>query len=153
MSDRNTRYPRDMAQAEIIAAGLDKRDLEFLDGVVTAGALVARADGRIERAERYMLVDYLDRNGFLSRFTPIWILDAFERRLRQIEEHGGAEAAIDSLERFSGRPPAHLVNEAGRQIAIADGDLHAREIHFLQHIHIALGTPSSRTLYRFGCAE
>jgi tellurite resistance protein len=153
VSNRNNCYHHDMAKSKIGAGGLDVRDVEVLHGVITAGALVARADGRIESAERYMLVDYLDRNGFLSRCTPIRILDAFERRLWQIEEYGGAEAAIDSLERFSGRSPAYLVNDAGRQIALADGYLHASEIHFLQHIHIALGTPSSRTPYRFGCAE
>ncbi len=153
MSNRNTRCGQDVAQPEIDAGRLGEHDVELLDGVIAACALVARADGLIKSAERYVLVDFLERHGFLCCFTPIGIMDVFERRLRQIEEPGGAEAAIDSLERFSGRSSARLVIDAGRQIAIADGYLHAREIHFLQRIHIALGTPSSRTLHRFGCAE
>jgi tellurite resistance protein len=117
---------------------------ELFDAVVTAAALVARADGRIEQCERYMIVDYLDRSGFMPAFTHREIVDAFERNLRQIDQYGGAEAAIDSLEKFAGRSPARLVIDAGNQVAIADGYLHEREIYFLQHIHIALGAPSPR---------
>jgi tellurite resistance protein len=122
-----------------MAQYLDDRNDELLDAVVTAAALVARADGRIEPAERGLLVDFLDRNGFLSVFTRNEILDAFERRLRDLDEERGAETAVDSLGRLAGRSPARLVIGAGKHIAAANGHSHPVERHMLQLIRYALG--------------
>jgi tellurite resistance protein len=146
MPKQNTRNRPGMTQAANIAGHLEGRDDELLDAVITAAALVARADGRIELVERDTLVDFMDRNGFLFAFARTEIVDAFEHRLRQFEEHGGAEVAVDSLERFAGRAPARLVIDVGWQVATADGHFHSRELHLLHLIHIALLAPSSRSV-------
>jgi tellurite resistance protein len=144
MPNRNTRDRRGTTPAEIMAAYLDDRNDELLDAVVTAAALVARADGRIEPVERGLLVDFMDRNGFLSVFTRAEILDAFERRLRQFDERGGAEAAIGSLGRFAGRSPARFVVGAGEHIAAASGRFDASELRVLRLIRrVALGAPGA----------
>jgi len=143
MPNQNTRMPsgrRGRTPAEIMAAYLDDRNRELLEAVVTAAALVARADGRIEPVERGLLVDFLDRNGFLSVFTRAEILDAFERRLRRLDERDGAAAAIGSLGRFAGRSPARLVIGASEHVAGAAGEPRAREVRALRLIRrIALG--------------
>ena len=125
-------------------AAADLRDDELLDALTSAGAIIACADGWIERAERDALADFMEHNGFLSALTRAEILDAFDRRLRQFAAHGGVEAALDSIGRYAGRAPARLMIDASRRVAEADGALDDREIHFLQRIHIALGAPSTR---------
>lgn len=139
MSHRNTRKRSRLTPAEVMAQYLDDRNDELLDAVVTAAALVARADGRVEPAERGLLVDFMDRNGFLSVFTRREIHDAFERRLRELDEERGAETAVDSLGRLAGRLPARLVIGAGRHIARANGRAHPGERHMLELIRHALG--------------
>jgi tellurite resistance protein len=124
MSNRNTRNRWGMTRAEIAAAYMDDREDELLDAVVTAAALVARADGWIEPVERGHMLDFLDRNGFLSVFTRADIFGAFECRVRQLEEHGGTEGAVDALGRLAGHSPARLIIEAGEHVSAADSHVH-----------------------------
>jgi tellurite resistance protein len=140
MAARHTRNRLVAPESAIGASSVDKRHAELLDGVVTASALVARSDGRIAPAEREMLVDFLDRKVLLSVFTRAEILDAFDRRLSQIEEHTGIEAAVSDYER---RRLSHLVIDAGEEIAAADGRLDPREDDILRRIRIALRQKSS----------
>jgi tellurite resistance protein len=120
---------------------MDDRDSELLDAVITAAALVARADSWIEPVERRQLLDFLRRKGLLSVFSRAEILDAFERRIRELEERRGAEMAVGSLGRFAGRSPARLVVDASQEIAAADRHLDPREQHILQLIRITLRRP------------
>jgi tellurite resistance protein len=143
MPNRNARNRVALTQADIMAAYMDAREDELLDAIVTAAALVARADGCIEPVERSQLLDFLNSNGFMSVLTRTEILDLLERRIRQLEEKNGAEAAIESLGRLAGRSTARLVVDAGEHVAAADGDLHPRELQVLQFIRIAL-TPRFR---------
>jgi tellurite resistance protein len=135
MASRHTRNRLLATESAISASSVDKCDEEILDGVVTASALVAHSDGRIAPAEREMLVDFLDRKGPLFVFTRTEILDAFDRRVSQIEEHAGVEAAVSSLKRFSGRLLARLVIDAARHVAVADGHLRSCEVRLLRLIH------------------
>jgi tellurite resistance protein len=144
MPNRNPSNCFDATPAEIMAAWRDDREDELLDAVVTAAALVARADGWVDPVERGQLLDVLDRNGFLSVFTPAEILDAFERRVRELRAPGGPAAALGRLRRHAGRAPARLVVDVGDEVAAADGRLDPREQRILQLIQAALGVhPSS----------
>jgi tellurite resistance protein len=138
MPNRNTRNRLGMTAAEIAAAYMDDREDELLDAAVTAAALIARADGSVEPAERSEMLDVLRRNGLLSVFTRFELLDAFESRVRQLEQDGGVEEAVDSLSQLAGRAPARLVVETGECVAAADGRVHGRELQMLRHIRIAL---------------
>jgi tellurite resistance protein len=137
MPNRHTRDRLGTTTAEITAAYMDDREDELLDAAVTAAALTARADGNVEPIERSEMLDVLRRNGLLSVFTRFDILDAFESRLRQIEQ-GGVEAAVDSLKQLAGRSPAWLVVEAGERVAAANGHVNGRELQMLRLIRIAL---------------
>jgi tellurite resistance protein len=139
MPHRGARNRLGATQAEIIAAYVDDREDELLDAVITAAALVAQADGRAKPVERGELLDFLDRNEFLSVFTRAEIFDAFERRIGELQEPGSLEPAVDSLGRLAGRSLARLVVDASEAVAAADGHLHPRERRILQLIRIALG--------------
>ncbi|HEX5420804.1 MAG TPA: TerB family tellurite resistance protein [Gammaproteobacteria bacterium] len=142
MPNRYTRNRSGMSAAEITAAYMDDREDELLDAAIAAAVLVARADGSVEPVERNEMLDVLRRNGLLSVLTRFDLLDAFESRLRQIEEHGGIEGAVDSLARLAGRSPAWLVVETGERVAAADRHVHGRELQMLRLIRIALSRRS-----------
>src|SRR5262245_13974087 len=125
-----------MTAADITAAYVDDREDELLDAAVTAAALIARADGTVEPIERSEMLDVLRRNGLLSVFTRFDILDAFDSRLRQLEEDEGMEVAVDSLRRLAGRSPAWLVVETGERVAAADRHVNGRELQMLRVIRV-----------------
>ena len=49
--------------AELSIHYFDNHDQRLMQALVTAGALVALADGRVEICERDELVDFVDRQG------------------------------------------------------------------------------------------
>lgn len=136
MPSRNIRNRR--AATAGLMAYLDDREDEMLDAVITAAALVARADGRIEPVEAAQTVDFLDRHEVLSMFRRGEIIDAFEHRLRELREPGGIVAALYRLRRHAVRPMARLMIEAGEEVAIADCRLDPREQHVLDLIRKTL---------------
>jgi tellurite resistance protein len=138
MPSRNTCKYLSMTQAGLAAYMHDRAD-ELFDAIITATAMVARADGWIDPVERSHLLGFLSRNGLLAVFTREEVLDAFEDRTRQLAERCGAEVAIDGLRRLAGRSLARLVVDAGTHVAAADGRLHPDELHALALIRIALG--------------
>ena len=123
---------------ETLAACIDRRDDELVEAVVMAAAMVARADGWVDSAERSDLLEFLSRNGFWSILSRAEILDAFERRVAALDESDGAARAIACFGRVAGRSPARLVIAAGEQVAAADGYLHPRERRILELIRAAL---------------
>jgi tellurite resistance protein len=142
MSNRHPRSRSEITPAQIMAAYLDGCEDDLFDAVVTAAALVARADDRIEPTEMGRLADFLDRHRFPSVFTRAEVSDAFERRIRELAELGGSEAVMDDLARQAGRSPARLVIAAGEEVAAADGHIDSREQHILQRIRVALAERS-----------
>jgi tellurite resistance protein len=121
-----------------MAAYLDDRNDELLDAVAATAALVARADGRIDPVERGLLVDVMDRNGFLGVFAAAEIAAAFERHAGALAATGRVESAIDELRRHRGRAVARLLVEAGEGVAAADGRLDPGERRVLERIRAAL---------------
>ena len=139
---RRRRHPA-TSSAELIAASfLVVRGDGLMDAIVSAAALVARADGWIEPVERHQLLDFLDRHGILSTFTRPDILDAFERRMRRLREPGGALAVLAGLRRYAGSEDAALVLGMGEEIAAADCRLDPREQQVLHLIRAALRSPA-----------
>lgn len=139
MPNRYTRNRLDMTAAEITAAYMDDFQDELLDAAVTAAALTARADGTVEPGERREMLDVLRRNGLLSVFTRFEVIEAFESRLRQLDQPGGVGAAVAGLGRLAGRSPARVAIEAGERVAAAGRDVDAQELQILRLIRSALG--------------
>jgi tellurite resistance protein len=156
MPNRDSHDRLNTTHTAFMAAYLDDRENELLDNVVSAAALVARADGSVALVERGQLLDFLDRSGFMSVFTRDEIFDAFARRVCEVEEPGGLEAAVDRLRRVAGGSSARLILDACEEIAAADCRLDPRERHILNLIRVTLGTdslPSARSPHLTGRAE
>ena len=128
---------------EIMAAYLEYREDELLDVVVTAAALMARADGTLQPVERHHLVSVLVDEEFLFVFTREEILEVFERKLGELRKADGLMAAVERLRRFAGRPPAGLVTTVAEEIAAADCRLDRHEQRMLKLIRTALSLPLS----------
>ena len=139
-----TTYPRFLeSTAEILAPELQADKAQVFDAIVTVAALVARSDGWVHPAQIARLHDFLNIHGFQSLLARVHLRDSFERRMRELREPGGFEAALANLSGCVPRKLSHLVINAGEEIAAADGRLDPREDDILRPIRIALRQKSS----------
>lgn len=145
MEKHGTRYRFDATAAEMMAAYWEAREDELVDAVVTAAALVARADGRVDAVECERLLDFLDRDGILYTFTRAEIRDIFERRLREQGEPRAVMAALRQLGRYAEHPLARVIIDAGEEITASDSHIDPRERRVLQLLRIVLSTPATRS--------
>jgi tellurite resistance protein len=154
MPKRNARHLRHVSSAEILAAYRNARDYELLDAIVTAAALMSRADGWVQPVERGAMLDFLDRHQFLSLFARENILALFEDRVRDLREPDGVIVAVMRLRYCARRSSASvgLIVDMARDIAAADCRLDPREQSVLQLIDSAFEAElSSRASgYRLG---
>ena len=136
MPKRSARHLRHASSAEILAAHRNGRGYELLDAVVTVAALMSRADGWIQPVERGAMLDFLERNQFLSFFTRDNILALFEDRVRDLREPDGAIVAVIRLRQYAQQSSAAvgLIVEMARVIAVADGRMDPREQSILELI-------------------
>jgi tellurite resistance protein len=126
---------------EVMAAYLDYREHELLDAVVTAAALMARADGSVQPVERHHLVDVLADEGFLFVFAREELVEAFERKLGQLRSATGLTAGVECLKRFAGDPLADFVSAVAEEVATADCRVHHGERRMLKLVQTALDVP------------
>jgi tellurite resistance protein len=92
------RYTRSSATTtEHMADRLDNRDEAVMQGLVTAGALVALADGRVEEVERDELLNFIDRQQLAPTIPRTDIAEVFDRRVQQLEDRDSAEVIIENL--------------------------------------------------------
>jgi tellurite resistance protein len=136
---------------DLMTRHLDRRDRETMEALITAGALVARADGWVDGSERGHLLGFIRQQGLLTHITAREILDAFDGRLRQLEQPRAPQAALASLRPLAGWSRAGLVVDAAGVVAAADGEIHPGELRTLRRIRAAL-TARSWPLDRAGQA-
>jgi tellurite resistance protein len=121
---------------------LVSREGEILDAVVTAAALVSRTGGWVEPAEGDKLLNFLEREEFLTVFSRAEMLDLFERSVREMRLPGGSMMASDRLRQCArhtlGQCARHtlapLIPDIGEQIAAADCRLDPREERIPQRL-------------------
>ena len=84
-----TTRPHAITIAEL-PAGRRDRDEDMLQALVTAGALVALADGEFAPVERGELLSFINRQGFVPSISQQDAAAAFDNRVRQLEDRYGA---------------------------------------------------------------
>ena len=112
-----------------------------VSGMITAGAVMACADGRPDRTERLSLLAFLRRRGILLRFNRRRVLVAFDTKVAWLHARSVAElcSATDSLRLLTSSSTAPLVAAAASHVAIADGEASPQEIVVLRVIRTQLG--------------
>jgi hypothetical protein len=96
-----------------------------MEALVTAGGLVALADGRVEAVERDELLNFIDRQQLVPSISHHDIAHAFDHRLRQLEDRDSVQVIVDALRPLAGLSLASVVIRAAERVAAAD-----RKIHF-----------------------
>ena len=91
------------ASAELAADQGGCRDKKVLQALVTAGALVALAEGHLENVERDEVAGFVHRQDFVPTISYSGIAKAFDNRVRELEERYDPYLIIEAL-----RPLADL---------------------------------------------
>lgn len=114
------------------------RDEQAMTALVTAGALVALADGRVDAVERDAVVDYIDRRRLAPAVSRRRVAEFFEERVRRLQDRDFTDLIIEAF-----RPVAHLclaleVIRIAERTAAADGRLHPYEVQVIALIRLLM---------------
>jgi tellurite resistance protein len=116
-----------------------------MQALVTAGALVALADGELEAVERDELVNFIDQQGFAPTNSPRDIADAFDSRVRELQDRRCAKLIVNSLRPLAGQSLASVLVRTAERVAAADGKIHPGEFRALKLIRqIMMNLPTGR---------
>jgi len=141
------RYIRSSATtAEHIGDYLEARDEDVMRGLVTAGAFVALADGRVEKVERDELVNFIDRQQFVPTISTTEIAEIFDQRVRQLEDRNSAEVIIENLRPLAGLSLGSVVLRTAERVAGADRQIHPGELQALDLIRLIMTGLSAKGL-------
>jgi tellurite resistance protein len=114
-------------------------------GIIEAAALMARADGQTDDAERRGLLRFLRSRGLLQDFGRQAVTQAYHAELARAMPPADA---LTRLERLRGQPAASLAATAAAWIAVADGLVQPAEIALLRRMRDRLGLTDSHTAVR-----
>jgi tellurite resistance protein len=107
------------------------RDEEAITALVTAGALVALSDGRVDSIERDAVIDYIDRRRLAPAISRDRIAKFFDARVRALQGRDFAELVVAAF-----RPVVRLrfaaeVMRLAERTAAADGRLSSSEVQMI----------------------
>ena len=114
------------------------RDEQAMTALVTAGVLVALADGRVDAIERDEAVDYIDRQGLAPAISRRRVAEFFDGLVLRLQDRDFTDLIIAAF-----RPVAHLslaseVIRIAERIAAADGRLHPCEVQVIALIRLLM---------------
>jgi tellurite resistance protein len=119
---------------------LADHDQRVLQALVTAGALVALADGRVDASERDELIEFVDRRGFVPTISRHHIAEAFDNRVRQLKNRDAGKVIVEALRPLAGLSLASVVLRAAERVAAADRQIHPGELRALKLIRLIMMT-------------
>lgn len=119
-----------------------QRDEEVMQALVTAGAMVALADGSVTPVERDELVNFIDRQGFVPAISPERIAAVFDIRLRELDDRNGPHIIVEKFHPIAGLSLGSVVMRVAQRVADADGMFHPRERQTMDLIRLILARAS-----------
>ena len=124
---------------------------EAIDALLTAGACVAVADGRITISERDEAVSFIERSRVAPSVTPDEIVELFDQRTRRLEQGDFADFIVAGLRPVAGLPVSFDLIRMAERVAMADEQLHPREIQAIRLLHlITTGLPRPKVVSPVG---
>jgi tellurite resistance protein len=127
------------------ASSHDRHDEEVMRALVTAGAFVALADGRVDPAERDELLNFINQQRLVPSISQDEIGRFFDGRVQQIKNQCDEIDIAEPLRPLTGLSSASAVVGAAERVAAADLQIHPREVEALNLIRRIMMTPSDRT--------
>jgi tellurite resistance protein len=137
MTKRYTRSNTTTADL-VVADYFDQRDEEVMQALVTAGAFVAFADGRVEAIERDELVNYIHRQGLVPTISQRDIAEAFDNRVRQLEDRDSASVIVETFRPLAGLSLSSVVVRTAERVAAADRHMHPNELQAIKLIRLIM---------------
>jgi len=126
------------ASAELAADQGDCRDKKVLQALVTAGALVALADGHLENVERDEVVGFVHRQDFAPTISHSGIAKAFDNRVRELEERYDPNLIIEALRPIADLSLTSVVLCTAERVAAADRTIHPGEEQAIKLIRLIM---------------
>jgi tellurite resistance protein len=146
MSKHQSRWRSQQWRAELAAASHESREDELFDAIISAAALTARADGRVQDVERAQLLDFLERQDLLWMFDREEALAQFERRVGELRKPDEPLATFTRLHRYRDSRAAALILGVCDEVAAADCRLDPREDRLLRLVRNCLDGGVARNL-------
>jgi tellurite resistance protein TerB len=116
---------------------VDHRDEQVMGALVTAGAYVALADGRLEPVERDELISFIYRQGFVPA-SQDEIAEAFDSVVRELEEPDSLRVILNAFRPLAGLSLASVVVRTAERIAAADGKILPSELQAVRLIRLLM---------------
>jgi len=114
------------------------RDEQAMTALVTAGVLVALADGRVDAVERHEVLDCIDRRRLAPAVSRQRVAEFFDGRVRQLEDRDFTDLIVEAFRPVTRLSLASEVIRIGERTAAADGRLHPCEVQVIALIRLLL---------------
>jgi tellurite resistance protein TerB len=131
--------------AQLAADYFDHNDKDVLEALVTAGAFVALAGGRVDAIERDELVHQLARQRSLAKTSQQRLAALFDDRAQLLEEPNFVGVIVGSFRPLSGLSLASDVIHIAERVAAADQMIHPGELRALKLIRLIMMTLPKRS--------
>ena len=113
-------------------------DEGIVQALVTAGAMVAIADGSVARVERDEFVNFIDRQRFVPSIPQGHLAAAFDARLRELDDRNAPDIIMEGFRPLAGLSRGSVVMRVAQRVAAADGRLYHRERQTMDLIRLIL---------------
>ncbi len=115
-------------------------DEQVVKSLVTVGAFVALADGRVEAIERDEAVNYIDRQQLAPTISRPRIADFFDVQARHLEGRDFGDLIIEALRPVAALSLAFDVVRIAEVVAAADQHVDPNEAQVIRLIRLVAAT-------------
>ena len=116
-------------------------DEQVVKALVTVGAFVALADGRLDAVERDEAVGYIDRQQLAPTISRRRIAEFFDAQARHLEERDFADLIIEALRPVAALSLAFDVVRIAELVAAADQHVDPNEAQVIRLIRLLAVSP------------
>ena len=122
-------------------------DEQVVKSLVTVGAFVALADGRVDAIEREEAVNYIDRQRLAPTISRHRIAEFFDARARHLEDRDFADLIAEALRPIAALSLTFDVVRIAEQVAAADRHIDPNEAQVISLIRlISMTTPELKAV-------
>jgi tellurite resistance protein len=118
------------------------RDEQAMTALVTAGALVALADGRVDALERYETLNYIERCRLAPATPSARIAEFFDGCVRQFQGRDFSHLIVEAFRPVARLPLSSDIIRIAERVAAADGYLHPGETQMITLIRVLMTSES-----------
>jgi tellurite resistance protein TerB len=115
-------------------------DEQVVRALVTVGAFVALADGRVDAVERDEAVNYIDRQRLAPSISRPRIAEFFDARAQHLEGRDFADLIVDALRPVAALSLTHDVVRIAELVAAADRHVNSDEAQVIALIRLIART-------------